>query len=533
MNHTLFKVNALQAAGIEYVPVPRDHIDRLEMEMMLGFMQKDIILNSIDTNFQIAGAEEFWKLIDSLINQNVELNAEHVAAAKAKDLQNYNFLYDIAPDLNKIIQDAVPDIEAFTKQFYDTGKAQGFSDLDVKSFTGASDTNALFHLTNYNYDLIRNVNEDIVRGVRQRVWQGVARGRSNKEIERQIRKLPLQPIPAGNRMLSPAQRSKLIAHTESSRGRHQGVYMSYKQYDVNAYNLENTPWKRLCKNCKSLAAENPYKIDDLTAWPPIHPLCHCGTSAASDPADNGVDPGEFRSFVTGEVEKVNPNLVLSTSNSKISKQTTTLTTKSNISKPKGASYNLESVNKETRAYIGKQGNKPKAKAAEFTVHRYTNGKDSVDIAIHNRAGKLVTPEETIKAYESMPQKLRDNVGTIHVMGNSTVSMGYHVKIKEAPYNKGIYVYNHKSMKDPNEIYRTISHEAGHSYSWNNAKDVSEWENAIKVDSDNGLKQPTSYSKTSAEEDFCESVSLYVADSKRFAKEFPGRAQELKRIFGSD
>jgi hypothetical protein len=310
MDHTLFKVNALQAAGIEYVPVPRDHIDRLEIEMMLGFMQKDLILNSIDTNFQVAGAEEFWKLIDSLINQNVELHAEHVAAAKAKDLQNYNFLYDIAPDLNKIIQDAIPDIEAFTKQFYDVGKAQGFSDLDVKAFTGASDTNALFSLTNYNYDLIRNVNDDIVRGVRQRVWQGVMRGRSNKEIERQIKKLPLEPIPAGNRMLSPVERSKLIAHTESSRGRHQGIYMSYKQYDVSHYDLVNTPWKKLCQLCKSLAAKNPYKIDDLTGWPPIHPLCHCGTSAAEDPSGVASDPVSFMDFVSGESVKVNSDLIL-------------------------------------------------------------------------------------------------------------------------------------------------------------------------------------------------------------------------------
>lgn len=311
MDHTLFKVNALQAAGIEYVPVPKDYIDQLEMEMMLGFMQKDLILNSINADFQVAGAEEFWKLIDSLINQNVELNAEHVAAASQKDLLNYNFLYEIAPDLNKIIQDAVPDIETFTKQFYDAGKEQGFNDLDVKAFTGATDTNALFNLTNYNYDLIKNVNDDIVRGVRQRVWQGVARGRSNKEIERQIKKLPLQPIPAGNRMLSSAERSKLIAHTESSRGRHQGIYMSYKQYDVSHYNLENTPWKRLCNRCKSLAAKNPYKIDDLTGWPPIHPLCHCGTSAASDPADSAVDPVSYMDFVTGESVKVNPDLVLS------------------------------------------------------------------------------------------------------------------------------------------------------------------------------------------------------------------------------
>lgn len=319
MDHTLFKVNALQAAGIEYVPVPRDHIDRLEMEMMLGFMQKDMILNSIDTNFQVAGAEEFWKLIDSLINQNVELHAEHVAAAKAKDLQNYNFLYDIAPDLNKIIQDAIPDIESFTKQFYDAGKAQGFSDLDVKAFTGVSDTNALFHLTNYNYDLIRNVNEDIVRGVRQRVWQGVARGRSNKEIERQIKKLPLEPISAGNRMLSPAERSKLIAHTESTRGRHQGIYMSYKQYNVSHYDLVNTPWKRLCNKCRARAKDNPYKIDDLTGWPPIHVLCHCGVNATSDPSETPEDPNEYLNFVTKEIEPVNKDLILNTSDFKTSK----------------------------------------------------------------------------------------------------------------------------------------------------------------------------------------------------------------------
>lgn len=269
-----------------------------------------ISIKNVDTNFVVEGAESFWKLIDSLLNQQITINKEHILEASKVSELKLDYLRQIYPDVEDIIQETVPDIETYTKKFYSAGKEAGITNLGVKAFTGASDTNALFHLTNYNYELIRQLTDDLASGVRQEVWQGVARDRGLKEIAKRIEKVQdLVPLRRGKRVWSIADRAKLIAHTESSRARHQGLYMTFKQYDVAYYDLVNTPWKRLCADCKALAENNPYPIDDLTAWAPIHVKCHCGNIAAADPAEKASDPDEFMNMVTGEMEPVSKDLV--------------------------------------------------------------------------------------------------------------------------------------------------------------------------------------------------------------------------------
>ena len=283
---------------------------RMSASKLRNLTLSNVAIKEVSTDFVIEGSNEFWKLIDSLINQHITITKDHILEASKNSELKLEYLRQIYPDINDIIHDATPDIQSYSEKFYNAGKKAGFDELGVKAFTGASDTNALFHLTNYNYDLIRNLTDDLARGVRQEIWQGVARDRGLKEIARRIEKVPdLQPLQNGRRTWSVAERAKLIAHTESSRGRHQGLYMSFKQYDVTHYDLVNTPWKRLCPDCKSLAAGNPYEIDDLTAWAPIHVLCHCSNIAASDPAEKAKDPDEFMNMVTGELESVNKNLV--------------------------------------------------------------------------------------------------------------------------------------------------------------------------------------------------------------------------------
>lgn len=267
-------------------------------------------IKEVSTDFQIKGAEEFWKLINNLLAEHVTISKEHVLAASKNTDLNFEYLRKIYPDIDNIIQEAVPDIRTYTEKFYTAGKTAGFSDMGVKAFVGASDTNAMYHLTNYNFELIRKLTDDLAAGVRREVWQGVARDRGLKEIAKRIEKVPdLVPLQRGKRVWTIAERAKLQAHTESTRARHQGLYMSFKQYDVTHYELVNTPWERLCKLCKARAAKNPYPIDDLTGWSPIHVLCYCSNIAASDPAEKASDPNEFLNMVTGEMEQVNKNLV--------------------------------------------------------------------------------------------------------------------------------------------------------------------------------------------------------------------------------
>jgi len=270
----------------------------------------NVAIKEVSTDFKIAGAEEFWKLIDSLLDEHVTITKKHVLAAKKNTSLNFEYLRQIYPEIDNIIQEAVPDIRTYTEKFYAAGKKAGFTDMGVKAFTGAADTNAMYHLTNYNFELIRNLTDDLAAGVRQEVWQGVARDRGLKEIAKRIEKVPdLVPLRRGNRVWTIKERAMLQAHTESTRARHQGIYMSFKNYGVTKQELVNTLWERLCKLCKSRASENPYDIEDPDGWAPIHVTCYCSNIAAEDPAEKASDPDEFMNMVTGQVEQVNKNLV--------------------------------------------------------------------------------------------------------------------------------------------------------------------------------------------------------------------------------
>nr|WP_319372462.1 hypothetical protein [uncultured Methanobacterium sp.] len=270
----------------------------------------NVAIKEVSTDFQIAGAEEFWKLIDSLLDEQVTITQEHVLAASKNTDLNFEYLRQIYPDIDSIIQESVPDIRTYTEKFYSAGKTAGFSDMGVKAFTGAADTNAMFHLTNYNFELIRKLTDDLAAGVRQEVWQGVARDRGLKEIAKRIEKVPdLVPLQRGNRVWTIKERAKLQAHTESTRARHQGIYMSFKEYGVTKQDLINTPWERLCKLCKARAAKNPWNIEDPKGWSPIHVTCYCSNIAAEDPAEKASDPDEFLNMVTGEMQPINKALV--------------------------------------------------------------------------------------------------------------------------------------------------------------------------------------------------------------------------------
>lgn len=317
MSELLVSVDALAQGGIQYVPIPEYKYDEIVGEMLSNIFQEDMILNSVENsalrnNFQIEGSKEFWKLIDSLLDEHVTLTKEHILDAGKTSNLNYAYLRQIYPDIDNIIQESIPDIKTYTEKFYTAGKNAGFSQMGVESFLGAADTNAMFHLTNYNFGLIRKLTDDLADGVRREVWQGVARDRGMKEIARRIEKVKdLQPITHGKRTWTIAERAKLQAITESSRARHQGINMSYANYGIEEFELVNTGWNKTCQFCKKSAREGPYKINDKIRWPPLHPLCACFTEPVANPgqvAEEAKDPESYLDMVTGEMFPVNKAL---------------------------------------------------------------------------------------------------------------------------------------------------------------------------------------------------------------------------------
>lgn len=310
----LISVNALTEAGINYVPVPEGRVDEITTRMLNNLITEDLILNStnldeikgVSNQFSVDGAEEFWKLIDNLLDQHIILTADLIREANLIELGRLDYLRDSYKQFDDLIYNASPDINKYTQRFYDIGKQDAAGKMKVSAFMGTVDTNALYHLSNYNFDLIKNMNMDLRMEVRQRVWQGVARDQSPSQIARRIEKLPLEPVKAGKRMITPKARAKMIAHTESVRARTQGQLISFKQYGIRFKEIVTKPGA--CPICKAIRADNPYPIDDDTN-PPFHPFCRCGVIPVDDPLDKPENIKDYPDLVSGETVPVNPDLI--------------------------------------------------------------------------------------------------------------------------------------------------------------------------------------------------------------------------------
>ena len=272
-------------------------------------------VKSISSDFAVEGAAEFWKLINSLLDQQVEISAKLVKDSNLEDMQRRDFIFKLDPELNDLIHDKTLFMDDYIKQFFTLGKEQGFTEMKVASFTGAADINALYYLTNYNFDLVRQLSDTLRTGIREEIWKGVAKDRSYKEIAKRLEKVPMQPLLTKNgRMISVEDRSKMVAHTESVRARNQGLINSFQEYAVDSVDVIGHKWKGgpCVKICLPIINNGPYLITELPrGGPPFHTLCHCSLIAASTPAKKASDPEEFMNLVTGEVTGVNSKLVVS------------------------------------------------------------------------------------------------------------------------------------------------------------------------------------------------------------------------------
>lgn len=140
------------------------------------------------------------------------------------------------------------------------------------------DMRALAWIRNYNLNLIRNVTDDMKASIRSRVSTAITQGRHVREIARDIRKLPLEPIPAGRRIISVAERAEMIARTETFRAHNLGVISECIEEGVEMVDVVGVYDTRTCANCQDAMMGSPYTINDLIAsgyMPPLHPNCRC------------------------------------------------------------------------------------------------------------------------------------------------------------------------------------------------------------------------------------------------------------------
>lgn len=224
---------------------------------------------------KLPGMDDFTSIINQIWSDQTQTTVKYIDSLELQLNQKRDFMKLIQPELDSILNKAVPTMEEHIEQFYAAGKQYGFDAMEVSTFFGNSDRHALYTLKQYNFDLVKNANNDLIRGIRQIIWQGTARGDSIPEISKALQKLPMEPLQTVNgRWISPKVRSTMIARTESMRAMNQGSLLSFEQMGVEMIDIPPTgtegKWK--C-DCPEIVAGSPYPIDKVP-YLPRHTHCY-------------------------------------------------------------------------------------------------------------------------------------------------------------------------------------------------------------------------------------------------------------------
>ena len=174
--------------------------------------------------------------------------------------------------------------EDLINEFYRIGAGLGFQNIArTLAFTRA-DREALYNVTQYNFDLIRNLNNSLREQIREVIFDAVASGEGYQVTARKLRDLPLEPI--GN--ISVRTRAEMIARTEHARARNTGTLQAYADYGVTQVEIITAGDSIVCNYCLELEADNPYTLQQAMSFLPAHPNCRCAYGAIADTVQDGV-----------------------------------------------------------------------------------------------------------------------------------------------------------------------------------------------------------------------------------------------------
>lgn len=169
----------------------------------------------------------------------------------------------------------------YITQIYEAGAKHGYNQLNKIVGYTLADKETLYHLKKYNYELIKNVNNDAIQNIRKTLTRAEAEGLHPFETARLLRDEGLEPIKG----LSPLQRARMIARTESRRANTVGSAQAYanygvKQVEIITYSgadatIADMEADDVCDECIGAYLDNPYSINEAGGLTPIHPNCRC------------------------------------------------------------------------------------------------------------------------------------------------------------------------------------------------------------------------------------------------------------------
>ena len=180
--------------------------------------------------------------------------------------------------INELINFNASDSEQFMQEFYRIGAELGYETIKQTLAYTVADQEALYHVSQYNFDLITNVNQELKTGIKEVIFESVAEGNGYQTTMRRLMELPLTPI---NNNISVRTRAEMIARTEHARALHTGTLQAYCNYGVDQVEVHASKTASgeydglVCDICIDLEENNPYPIQQAMKLLPAHPNCRC------------------------------------------------------------------------------------------------------------------------------------------------------------------------------------------------------------------------------------------------------------------
>lgn len=217
------------------------------------------------------------------------------ASAEAKEwfrnnrseLRSFFTQSGIRDELEPIIERSVADSDAYLEQFYKTGLSLGYKDLHTKLVFTEMDKEALYHLKNYNFDLIRDLNKELQTGIKTVITESVLEGHGYQETASRLLELPLEPIKSN---VSLRQRAEMIARTEHARAVNTGTIQAYTNMGVTEVEILTAGDAYVCEDCLDAEAAGPIPLKEAMDLIPFHPNCRCSYVPVIDSIDHNADP---------------------------------------------------------------------------------------------------------------------------------------------------------------------------------------------------------------------------------------------------
>lgn len=243
--------------------------------------------------------QEYLSSIGLGMDRQLELISDWLGSDEFAELQRMNrnqidaFFRNsgIRDKFDELITYNANDSHQFIENFYKMGANLGYEDINQVLAYTLADEKALYYVSQYNFELIRNLNENLREGIRETIFNGVAAGDGYNTIKNNLLELPLTPLDG----ISLRTRAEMIARTEYARAVNTGTLQAYANYGVDQVEIITAGDAYVCDDCLAIEDGNPYNLMDAMSLLPVHPNCRCGYAAyIPEPDDlSGYDLGSL------------------------------------------------------------------------------------------------------------------------------------------------------------------------------------------------------------------------------------------------